>query len=127
VRDVHSSYFEMLGEQGFIGFGLYLTLLLYCLMATTRLKWVIRSNPDLRWAQHYPDMLQVAILAYMLGGAFLGRAYFDLFYHIVAAIIILGQLVKQPQAAEAQQPVAAPVELPVYAHPATRVFQTSRN
>src|SRR5258705_9163921 len=78
-HDVHSNYFEMLGEQGFIGLGLYMMLLFYSLITASTLKWRIRREPKLLWAQHFPDMLQVAILAYMLGGAFLGRAYFDLY------------------------------------------------
>ena len=127
VRDVHSSYFEMLGEQGFIGLFMFLILLAYCLLTALRLKWIVRRNPDLQWAQHYPDMLQVAILAYMMGGAFLGRAYFDLFYHMVASIVILGQLVRQPQTAESKQPAKVRAPLSAYAHPATRVFTVRRN
>src|SRR5581483_4922832 len=127
IHDAHSSYFEMLGEQGFVAFGLYVMLLLYCLITTTRLKWTIRRNSGLQWARDYPDMLQVSMLAYMLGGAFLGRAYFDLFYHIIAAIVILGQLVKQQQSAVVEEPEPAPASLPVYAHPATRAFTVSRS
>jgi probable O-glycosylation ligase (exosortase A-associated) len=92
VRDFHSNYFEMLGEHGFIGLAMYLMLLVYSLSTLTFLKWRIRQDPDLQWARHYPDMLQVAIMAYALGGAFLGRAYFDLFYHLVACLIILKEL-----------------------------------
>ena len=95
IRDVHSNYFEMLGEQGFIGFGLYVTLLFHCLTTLSRLKWQILRDPSLKWAQYYPDMLQASIIAYMVGGAFLGRAYFDFFYHLVAAKIILKRLVLQ--------------------------------
>jgi len=93
IRDVHSNYFEMLGEQGFIGLALYLMLLLYCLLCLAHLKWRVIRDPDLRWALYYPDMLQTSILAYMVGGAFLGRAYFDFFYHLVAATIILRRIV----------------------------------
>ena len=128
VRDVHSSYFEMLGEQGFIALGLYLMLLAYALMTCARLKWTIRRNPALRWAQHYPDMLQTALLGYMLGGAFLGRAYFDLFYHLIASIVIVKQLVFQTQTAEAPAAVRPAKTLPAYAHPsAVRAFSVTRD
>jgi len=128
VRDVHSSYFEVLGEQGFIALGLYLMLLVYSLVTCTRLKWTIRRNPALRWAQHYPDMLQTALLAYMLGGAFLGRAYFDFFYHLIASIVIVKQLVLQTQSAEAPAAVQPSTPLPAYAHPtAARLSIASRD
>ena len=126
VRDVHSSYFEILGEHGFVALFFYLLLLAYALLTASRLKWTIRRNPNLQWAQHYPDMLQVSILAYMLGGAFLGRAYFDLFYHMIAALTILRQLVVQTQRSPAEKPVTVQRVLPAYAHPAARAYNPMR-
>ena len=40
-------------------------------------------------------MIQVSIIGYMVGGAFLGRAYFDLFYHLVVITVILKVLAKR--------------------------------
>ena len=116
-HDVHSNYFEMLGEHGFIGLGLYIILLFHCLITASTLKWRIRREPKLLWAQHFPDMLQVAILAYMLGGVFLGRAYFDLYYHLVASIVILKSLVFQ-QLGTVEATVKVPARTPSYLHPA---------
>jgi probable O-glycosylation ligase (exosortase A-associated) len=93
IHDAHSNYFEMLGEQGFIGLGLYLLLIASCIIRLRFLKSRIRRDPALQWAQHYPDMLQVSIFAYVIGGAFLGRAYFDMFYQLVGAMVILNRLV----------------------------------
>jgi probable O-glycosylation ligase (exosortase A-associated) len=95
IRDVHSSYFEMLGEQGFIGLAVYIALITATLSSLTALKWRLKRNPEIHWPQHYPDMLQVSLIAYLIGGAFLGRAYFDLFYQMVAAAVVLKQLVNQ--------------------------------
>jgi probable O-glycosylation ligase (exosortase A-associated) len=95
VRDVHSSYFEMLGEQGFIGLAIYIALIATTLSSLTGLKWRLKRSPEIQWPQHYPDMLQVSLIAYLIGGAFLGRAYFDLFYQMVAAAVVLKQLVNQ--------------------------------
>jgi probable O-glycosylation ligase (exosortase A-associated) len=119
-HDVHSNYFEMLGEQGFIGLGLYMSLLFYCLVTASTLKWRIRRDPKLVWAQYFPDMLQVAILAYMLGGTFLGRAYFDLYYHLVASIVILKSLVLAHEGT-VLEPVKAKVRNN-YAHPAVALL-----
>jgi probable O-glycosylation ligase (exosortase A-associated) len=93
VHDAHSNYFEMLGEQGFIGLALYLLLIASCIIRLSFLKSRILKNPTLQWAQHYPDMLQISIFAYVIGGAFLGRAYFDMFYQLVGAIVILNRSV----------------------------------
>jgi probable O-glycosylation ligase (exosortase A-associated) len=120
-HDVHSNYFEMLGEHGFIGLGLYMMLLFYSLITASTLKWRIRREPKLLWAQHFPDMLQVAILAYMLGGIFLGRAYFDLYYHLVASIVILKSLVLQ-QVGTVAATVKMPARISSYAHPAAALL-----
>jgi len=98
----------MLGEQGFIGLGLYLLLIGTCVFRLRILKNRVKQNPDLKWAQHYPDMLQVSIFAYCLGGAFLGRAYFDMFYQLVGTVVILGRLVDNHYAKSPLSAVAGP-------------------
>jgi putative inorganic carbon (hco3(-)) transporter len=94
-HDAHSNYFEMLAEQGFIGLGLYLLLIASCIIKLRIFKSRVLHDADLRWARHYPDMLQVSMMAYILGGAFLGRAYFDLFYHLIGASVVLNRLMLQ--------------------------------
>lgn len=88
--DSHSIYFEVLGEQGFISFAVYMSLLASVIISMQKLKWKFKNIKSCSWICNYADMIQVSILAYMAGGAFLGRAYFDLFYHLV----IIGVLVK---------------------------------
>jgi len=54
-------------------------------------------------------MVQVSPLAYAISCAFLGRAYFDLFYQIVATAIILKMLTARELAAvRAEQRRAVP-------------------
>ena len=42
----------------------------------------------MHWARNLAAMLQVSIVGYAVGGAFLGLAYFDLYYHLVAMMVI---------------------------------------
>ena len=113
VHDAHSNYFEMLGEQGFIGLGLYLLLIASCIIRLRFFKSRVRNDPALQWAQYYPDMLQVSILAYVVGGAFLGRAYFDMFYQLVGAIVILNVLIAPVVVRSANGIVMAPARSPL--------------
>lgn len=89
ASDVHSIYFEVLGEHGFIGFGLFVLMLMTALLSTRRIKKDFSTSPDHQWLCNYADMIQISIIAYMVGGAFLGRAYFDLFYHLVAITVVI--------------------------------------
>jgi probable O-glycosylation ligase (exosortase A-associated) len=93
--DVHSIYFEVLGEHGFIGFGLFIALLLLSIFSLRKIKKTFKSYPSSQWLCNYADMLQISIIAYMVGGIFLGRAYFDLFYHLVVIVVILKVLAKR--------------------------------
>ena len=93
--DAHSIYFEMLGEQGFIALGLFMALLTSCFLSLRKVKKDFKDVPSGDWLCNYSDMLQVSLIAYMVGGAFLGRAYFDLFYHLVCTIVVLKVLAKR--------------------------------
>lgn len=100
VRDVHSIYFEQIGEQGFIGFALFMLL---GLMAWIRAQQIIKrckNDPDKKWASDLAAMIQVSFIGYAAGGAFLGMSYFDLPYHLMIILVLAakfsGMLEKQP-------------------------------
>lgn len=94
-HDAHSSYFEVLGEHGFIALGLFLALLASCFLSLKRLQRESACLKEKVWLNNYAHMLEVSLAAYMVGGAFLGRAYFDLFFEIVAIIIMLKAMLKK--------------------------------
>ena len=100
----HSIYFEMLGDQGFVGLLLFLTLLLSTLASLQGLSRRYRGSPSNGWIADYADMLQICLVGYMASGAFLGRAYFDLSYHLIAAAIILKVFGHQAARAPAVEP-----------------------
>ena len=89
LHSSHSIYFQMLGEQGFVGLGLFLLLLGSCFASMRALRRRARGDPRLEWVEPYTHMFEVTLLAYMISGATLGRAYFDFFYQVVALVSIL--------------------------------------
>jgi probable O-glycosylation ligase (exosortase A-associated) len=85
----HSCYFQVMGEHGFVGFGLFVALLISCWLSLMKLSRTAKLVPTLEWVLPYSHMLQVALLGFMITGAFLACAYFDLFYQLCAGTIIL--------------------------------------
>jgi probable O-glycosylation ligase (exosortase A-associated) len=86
--DAHSIWFEVLGEHGFIGLALFLIL---GLMAWRSCSWIIKNakdNHETRWIADLAGMVQVSMVGYAVAGSFLGLAYFDLYYHLVAVVIL---------------------------------------
>ncbi len=92
--DAHSIYFEILGEHGFVGLGLFLLLGLLTLSTGNRIKRMTRKVPELLWAQDLATMIQVSLVGYAASGAFLGLAYFDLYYHLVVIMVMLRVVVE---------------------------------
>jgi probable O-glycosylation ligase (exosortase A-associated) len=106
VRDAHSLYFEVLGEHGFLGFGLYMALVINTLLHLRRIRKRWRGHPEHGYLSHYAEMTQLSIYPFLVAGAFLTVAYFDLFQHLVGTAIILQGLALRAEAAErAKAPV----------------------
>jgi len=91
VHGPHSIYFGVLAEHGFTGLLLYLTLILSCFASARRIAKLARFHGDDQVAR-YADIVPFSLVAFMTSGAFLGRAYFDYFFAIVACIAILKKL-----------------------------------
>lgn len=89
VHDAHSIYFEILGEQGYPGLVLFVGILYFSFRNCAVVKKKTRDVLNLKWAFDLSRMLQASFVAYAVGGAFLGLAYFDLLYHLVALTVLL--------------------------------------
>jgi probable O-glycosylation ligase (exosortase A-associated) len=76
-RAYHSSYFEMLGEQGYPGLALWLWLqaLGVWQMERLRRRWKNRTGADEQWQAPLANALQLAQLVYLAGAVFVGIAY----------------------------------------------------
>jgi probable O-glycosylation ligase (exosortase A-associated) len=95
LHAAHSVYFQALGEHGFVGLGLYLLLAL----STWRTgSWIIRNTgkqEEYRWAYNLATMIQVSLIGFAVGGAFLSLLYFDVPYYLMAAMVATRVLVEK--------------------------------
>ena len=95
LHAAHSVYFQVLGEHGFVGLGLYLLLAL----STWRTgSWIIRNigkQEEYRWAYNLATMVQVSLIGFAVGGAFLSLLYFDVPYYLMAAMVATRVLVEK--------------------------------
>src|SRR5437660_564755 len=85
----HSIYFQVLGEHGFPGLIMFLGLMGSCFLSCRKIRRQFAKNALARWPVAYAEMITVSLLAFPTSGAFLGFAYFDLFYQLVATTVIL--------------------------------------
>ena len=102
IRGPHSVYFGLLAEHGFIGLFLYLGLVFFCFKTTSRIKKLATFHDDHTIFQ-YAQMFRFSLIGFLVSGTFLGRAYFDYFFAIVACIVILSQVAKESWNREAAE------------------------
>jgi putative inorganic carbon (HCO3(-)) transporter len=91
----HSIYFQLLGDQGYIGLGIFLLLMTSCFWTLFRVRRKARSVPSADWLVTYSLMVETATLAFMISGAFLGVMYLDVLYEMIGLTIILKMLCRQ--------------------------------
>lgn len=102
VHAAHSIFFQILGDSGFVGLGLYL-LLGY--LTFRNCAWVLRNakgRDDLLWARDLAAMLQVGFAGFAASAAFLSLSYYDLPYQLMACTVLLQQMVKRALATESE-------------------------
>jgi len=104
VHDVHSIYFEAMGEHGFPGFFIFITLMAFTWFKASSVIRATKRDPEKKWATDLAAMVQVSIIGYATGGAFLGLAYFDYYYHLIAITVIAWTLINKPDFYAAKAP-----------------------
>lgn len=97
VHDAHSIYFEMLGEQGFIGLFLFLSLGVIFWFRCKKLIADYKGVEEKKWAADLGAMLQVSLIGYAVSGAFLGLSYFDYYYDLVATSLIATMVARKKE------------------------------
>lgn len=97
IFDAHSIYFEVLASQGYVGFIFFMSMLFLVLFKAQQIKMRCKKDNGLYWMFTLANMVQVSFVAYMVAGAFLGMAYFDLPYHLMSIVVILDVLYRKHQ------------------------------
>ena len=110
ARAYHSSYFEMLGEQGFPGFAMWLLLHLLGLIRMEMLRRrFLKAEGDRAWIAPLATALQHGHLIYLVGSLFVGIAFQPFIYMLIAVQIGFDNYVRRHVRGERQEPfVTAP-------------------
>lgn len=95
IHAAHSIYFAALGEHGFVGLFIFLTLCGLTWHTGSYVAKATRQIPKLVWAANLGRMLQVSLVGYAVGGAFLSVLYFDVFYYLIAILVLLRRIVEE--------------------------------
>ncbi|MEQ1499009.1 MAG: putative O-glycosylation ligase, exosortase A system-associated [Novosphingobium sp.] len=110
ARAYHSAYFEMLGEQGWPGLLIWLTLMVSGLlqMELIRGRWKKRTGPGETWQAPLANALQQSLLVYMVGSLFVGIAFQPFCYMLIGLQCGLWSYLKRIESQNVQQRAARP-------------------
>ncbi|MCM2347596.1 MAG: putative O-glycosylation ligase, exosortase A system-associated [Acidovorax soli] len=90
AKAAHSIYFEVMGDIGLVGLGLFLFILLRAFWSRQVIKrMTIQLGAPYQWARDMADMLMLAVLAYMVGGASVSLGYLEVIYMVVMLMELL--------------------------------------
>lgn len=106
-RAFHSSYFEMLGEQGFPGLIIWLIIHIggvWRMEVIARL-YRKRARPDEAWVAPLATALQNSQIIYLVGSLFVGIAFQAFFYMLVALQIGLDTYLARRRKEAAWKPI----------------------
>jgi probable O-glycosylation ligase (exosortase A-associated) len=88
VLAAHSIYFQVLGEHGFPGLAIYLTMWWFVWRSAGNLIRQGNAVPQAAWCRDLGAMAHASLVGFAVGGAFLSLAYFDLPYDILAVVVL---------------------------------------
>ena len=96
-RAIHSIFFQVLGEQGFLGFVLFIAILAMTWRNLSLARKQARGDPGRRWIYDLSGFIQVSLGAYIVAGSALPQGYFDFTYQLAAISIIVRRFAESPE------------------------------
>ncbi len=104
-RAAHSIYFEVLGDMGFTGLGLFLLLVASAWRDAGLVRRLVREagRPELEWASRLAGHLRISLLAFMVSGGLLSAAYRDVDYLLVSLLAATRLIVRRAVGDEAER------------------------
>lgn len=112
----HSIWFEILGDLGFTGLAVFVSILATSFWYCRSIVRMTRGHPSLVWASDLARMLQISLVVYVVTGSALSLGYYELLYIIVALLSRLRRTVRQILSAAEPSVVAVrsgPIRAPV--------------
>lgn len=101
IHSAHSIYFQALGEHGWIGLAIFLFIWLY---VWSRCRMVIRQSAgsdDGAAMALLARMIQVSLIGFAVGGAFVNIGNWDMMYYLAIAALATVRVLDRAKAAQA--------------------------
>ncbi|MGF1723870.1 putative O-glycosylation ligase, exosortase A system-associated [Photobacterium nomapromontoriensis] len=91
----HSIYFQVLGDHGFIGFSIFLLILVSSYLMLMNIMRKVKDIERLDWQYQLARMLKLSLIVFSVAGAALSLPYAEIFWALIAIIISLDLSVRE--------------------------------
>jgi putative inorganic carbon (hco3(-)) transporter len=117
-RAVHSAWFGVLAELGYLGLLLFVTIVVTSLLTCRKVRKMAARGEIPQDMAAYATGLEASLVAFIVGGSFVSFHYCEMLWHVFALTMALDKValreaaaVRRPSAEKAATPVpAAPTE-----------------
>lgn len=99
-KAIHSIWFQVLAEQGFIGLGLYAAMLGFAWFDLARIRRRTRGDPRKLWLYDLAGFIQVGLVGFVVAGSALPQAYFNFTFQVYALVVCMRRLSEQKAGSE---------------------------
>lgn len=104
-RAVHNSFLEMLTNNGYPAFIIFLWLFFISIRICMKMRRAAKYRKDLTWIVSIANMFEISLYGFAASGMFVSLAYADLLYHefcLIAAFELIAKryLAKKPEKVE---------------------------
>lgn len=104
VHAAHSIYFQILGEHGYIGLALFLAIGAVAWSTANGIIKLSRQKAEDAWAANLARSIQVSLIGYAVGGAFINIGYWEIQYFEIVALVAVSGLLKSRRPSPKTQP-----------------------
>jgi len=91
-RSVHSAWFGLLAEVGYVGLGLVVLLFVNSVLVTRRVRKMAKTRPDMANLAAYATGIEGALLVALVGGTFYPFQYMEPLWHSFALSMAVGRI-----------------------------------
>jgi O-antigen ligase len=102
IWSCHSSWFTVWSEHGIPAFTLWMVIIVSTFASVKSIKRKLRkiSSSASSKLRYWPPMIEISMVGYVVSASFVDFAYFDLFYQLIAATVIMRFILKQTSSTE---------------------------
>ncbi len=93
-RSVHSVWFGVLAELGYLGLCLYLLALFFTLRNCAYARKVAARNPEHGDLQRFANSVETSIWVFLVGGSFLPFQYNEMLWHLIGVSMALKSIAR---------------------------------